>query len=267
MFKNALSLGIKRAIEVSQFQVGKIKEDMVSDQHGELLQRACKTRMKFAHLDKWLEKVQSILPDLKAMMCQCALKELKPLVDEVKRYTPAWHEIVSDTTYVKTKAQQSIIGYRFTENLANAADTLFNALRDLAHTIITWSVSSQLEQDHAWHVLKGVALAAVNEAKLFLRVRAGCTIVQNMRGKDQIDQATRILSKGPMPATLTSALRQLAHAQACGRFKRLQSDNHHVSQPAQSIQDRSPPKRQKRRSADNLQTPAKQCQGRLRPMT
>ena len=152
--------------------------------------------------------------------------------------------------------------------LANAADTLFNALRDLAHTIITWSVSSQLEQDHAWHVLKGVALAAVNEAKLFLRVRAGCTIVQNMRGKDQIDQATRILSsKGPMPAALTSALRQLAHAQACGRFKRLQSDNHHVSQPAQSIQDRSPPKRQKRRSADNLQTPAKQSQGRLRPMT
>ena len=41
--------------------------------------------------------------------------------------------------------------------LANAADTLFNALRDLAHTIITWSVSSQLEQDHAWQVLKGVA--------------------------------------------------------------------------------------------------------------
>ena len=133
--------------------------------------------------------------------------------------------------------------------LANAADTLFNALRDLAHTIITWSVSSQLEQDHAWQVLKGVAYAAVNEAKLFLKVRAGCNIVQNMRGKDQIDQATRILSEGPMPATLTSALRQCANAHACGRFKRLQSDNHHVSQPAQSIQDRSPPKRQRRNRA------------------
>ena len=128
-------------------------------------------------------------------------------------------------------------------------------------------MSSQLEQDRAWHVLKEDALAAVNEAKLFLRVRAGCTIVQNMRGKDQIDQATLILQKGKLPGKLESALRQFANVQACGRFKRLQSDNHHVSQPAQSIQDRSPPKRQKRRSADNLQTPAKQSQGRLRPMT
>ena len=44
MFNNALSQGIKRAVEVSCIQVCRIKEDLVSDQHGELLQRACKKR-------------------------------------------------------------------------------------------------------------------------------------------------------------------------------------------------------------------------------
>ena len=122
--------------------------------------------------------------------------------------------------------------------LANAADTLFNALRDLAHTIITWSVSSQLEQDHAWQVLKGVAYAAVNEAKLFLKVRAGCNIVQNKRGKDQIDQASCILTKGQLPGKLASALRHCISVHGGGGLKR---------QPPQCIQNivAAPPKRQK----------------------
>ena len=49
--------------------------------------------------------------------------------------------------------------------------------------------------------------SARNEGKLFLRVRAGCNIVQNKRGKIQVDEASSLLAKGPLPDKLASALR------------------------------------------------------------
>ena len=206
--KKRLTGGIKRAVEVSVLQVDKIKADMVSE-HRELFQRACKSRMTFAQLDVWLEKLKSMLPDLKAMLCQCALKELKPLVDDVRRYTPDWQGIVNDHFYVKAKAQQGLIAYPFTSLLETSTKDLFDAVVDLANTATTWSVANILDEDDCWTTLKACSISTISDAKQFLRVRAGCNIVQNCRGKNQQEQAEWILkrSKNKLPAKLESALR------------------------------------------------------------
>ena len=80
---------------------------------------------------------------------------------------------------------------------------------DLANTSTTWSVANTLDADDCWTTLKACAVSTINDAKLFLKVRAGCNIVQNLRGKNQQEQAEWILkrSKNKLPAKLESSLR------------------------------------------------------------
>ena len=184
--------------------------------------------------------------------CQHALTGLTPLVETVKKFTPEWKHVVSDIIYAKQKAQQVIISYAFTAQLEAATGDLFNALKDLSTNVAAWSVSCLLDKVDDWLVLKAAATAAHNEGKLFLRVRAGCNIVQNKRGKIQVDEASSLLAKGPLPDKLASALRYCITVHGGGqkdggtvKFKRPACDD--ANQPPQCIQDivAAPPKRQK----------------------
>ena len=226
--KNHLCAGLKKAVAVCDTALNAASLRASTQEFMEYFAvQRLDTFVPRDRLESWCVSAQELMPTIKTELCFKALASQEPLVAQVEKHTPRYSHVVSDTMYSKALAQQCIINWAFTDRLEAEVGDLFTCLVDLSTMVTTWNVKAELEENELWIAARKRATEAANDGKKFLRVRAACNIVQHMKGKDQIDNAKAILTKGSLPEKLTSALnaaiKQNGGANS-GPFKRKRSD-------------------------------------------
>ena len=134
---------------------------------------------------------------------------LSDLVDSANSHTPKWEHIVNENIYSKELAKKHIIGHKQTDALQEDVAALYRAIYDLSSTMQRWACGSLLGADDRWGVAMEKLRGAHNGGKQFLKVRAGCAIVQMTNGSGgsaQSDDALALVAKGGLPAKLTREL-------------------------------------------------------------
>ncbi|CAK0864703.1 unnamed protein product [Prorocentrum cordatum] len=127
---------------------------------------------------------------------------------------PNRHLMVSDTTYNKSATKKGLLDWKGREQLADDSVQMFRDIKGLKATFDSFKFGSDVSIESVCGKDEMGYIRTVYEAsKALVHIIAACSAIQEMRGKPQVDEATRILSskgKDVLPSPLVKELQAIA---------------------------------------------------------
>ena len=160
-----------------------------------------------ANVRLWCRLASDVLKEAKMHMAQRAHSSLGDLAEQVKSHIPPWQHIIGDTAYFQSMAKTQVLNYSGHLILQKEAQAMHASIKSLGGVLDKWGLKGLLKQDDLWRATEKQHDAVYDEAKLFLRVRAACNVVQVLKGKEQCNAADALMpKKDSLPRALRKAL-------------------------------------------------------------
>ena len=146
-----IEMGVKRAVAVCDVSVTCALALLATESFNARLDAAdLELVVARSMAAAWCSSVPHLLQCIKVAVVMAGLSTVDVLVCRVRSHTPDFEHVVNDETYSKVLAQQVLVDHPHVQLLEAETGDLYSAIVDLAQTIASWQVKSQLDADEVF---------------------------------------------------------------------------------------------------------------------